>query len=189
MAMIKAFAVAAVAAATTVLSVSASQACGDKLVPLGGGIRFEQIHVSRHPGKIILFLNPASKLSAANDEFRLGAALEKAGHAVRSVGNRHELEVALQTSNADLVLMDWSDVLQLQAEFPSQAGLPAILPILYRPTAEELLDARQQSSCVAPAAKRRGRATVVQSVEQILERRGKGLPVDCITHSDTASQS
>jgi len=187
--MIKAFAVAAVAAATSVLSASASQACGDKLVPLGGGIRFEQIHVSRHPGKIILFLNPASKLAAANDEFRLGAALEKAGHAVRSVASRHELEIALQASNPDLVLMDWSDVLQLQAELPSEAGLPLILPILYRPTAEELLDAREQSSCVAPAAKRRGRVTVVQSVEQMLERRDKGLPVDCLSRNHAAAQS
>ena len=68
-----------------------SQACGDKLVPLGGGVRFEQIHLSRHPGKILLFLNPTSKFSTANHEFHLGAALQKAGHAVHTVASRQEL--------------------------------------------------------------------------------------------------
>jgi hypothetical protein len=170
-------------------SASTSQACGDKLVPLGGGVRFEQIHVSPNPGKIILFLNPASKLRAANDEFRLGAALQKAGHAVRAVVSRPELEVALQTGNPDLVLMDWSDVVQMQAELQTEAGSPPILPVIYRPTADELLAARERAPCVAPAAKRKGRQNVVQSVEQVLERRGKGLPVDCGLGSSAPSQS
>ena len=85
--------------------------------------------------------------------------------------------------------MDWSDVVQLQAERPREAGSPPILPVLYKPTAEELLEAREHASCVAPAAKRNGRRTVVQSVEQLLERRDKGLPVDCGPGTAAASQS
>jgi hypothetical protein len=175
----KSFGVVAVAAAASIVFAPAGQACGDKLVPLGGGVRFEQIHASRHPGKIILFLNPASKLPAANDEFRLGAALEKAGHAVRTVANRDELELALRTGTPDLVLVDWSDVVQLDDVLHGETGSPPVLPVLYRPTAEELLAAREQARCVAPAAKRRGRMAVIQSVEEMLERRGKGLPIDC----------
>jgi hypothetical protein len=177
--MIKRFVVAAVASATSVTGAPVTLACGDKLVPLGGGVRFEQIHVSRHPGKIILFLNPTSKLPAANHEFHLSAALQRAGHAVHTVASRQELEQALQTGNPDLVVMDWSDVVQLQAELQLESGSPPILPVLYRPTAEELLAAREHTSCAAPAAKRNGRRTVVQSVEQLLERRGKGLPAGC----------
>lgn len=187
--MIKRFVIAAFAMATGVMSAPAGQACGDKLVPLGGGVRFEQIHLSRHPGKIILFLNPSSKLPAANNELRLGAALQKAGHAVQVVANRRELEIAMQTSNPDLVLMDWSDVLQWQSEAQAEPGSPPILPILYRPTAEQLLAAREHDPCVAPAAKRRGRQVVVQSVEVLLERRGKGLPVECGAGNPAASVS
>jgi hypothetical protein len=168
-----------VAAATSVLAASVTLACGDKLVPLGGGIRFEQIHLSRHPGRIILFLNPSSQLPTANHEFHLDAALQRAGHAVRTVASREELEQAVQGGNPDLVVMDWSDVVQLQPGLRNEAGSPPILPVLYRPTAEQLLAAREVASCVAPAAKRNGRQTVVQSVEQVLERRGKGLPVEC----------
>lgn len=175
----KAFGIAAVVAATSLISVPSSQACGDKLVPLGGGVRFEQIHVSRHPGKIVLFLNPASKLRTANDEFHLGAALERAGHSVRAVGSRDDLERVLQTANADLVVMDWSDALQLQVGSLAGSASPPILPVLYRPTAEELLAVREQTPCVAPAAKRKGRQAVVKAVEQMLERRGNGLPPDC----------
>jgi hypothetical protein len=91
-------------ATTTCVSAPSIQACGDKLVPLGGGVRFEQIHVSRYPGKIVLFLNPTSKLRTANDEFGLSAALQRAGHAVSTVEDVQQLEAALQTGNPDLVL-------------------------------------------------------------------------------------
>lgn len=184
-----ALAVVALAAAMSVLSSPASQACGDKLVPLGGGVRFEQIHASRHPGKIILFLNPASKLPAANTEFRLGAALQKAGHAVSTVASRDELDAAMRTGNPDLVLVDWSDLVELQLALEGEAGSPPVLPVLYRPTAEQLLAAREQARCVARAAKRRGRMAVVQSVEEVLERRGKGLPASCGTSGQLPSQS
>jgi hypothetical protein len=168
-----------VAAATSLAAASVALACGDKLVPLGGGIRFEQIHLSRHPGRIILFLNPASQLPTANHEFHLDTALQRAGHAVSTVTSREELEQAVQAGNPDLVVMDWSDVVQIHPGLQGEPGSPPILPVLYRPTAEQLLEAREHTSCVAPAAKRNGRQTVVQSVEQVLERRGKGLPVEC----------
>lgn len=179
---------AVLVATTTFVSAPSARACGDKLVPLGGGVRFEQIHVSRHPGKIILFLNPTSTLRTANDEFGLSAALERAGHAVSTVENVQQLEAALQTGNPDLVLMDWSDVVQLHNEVQNEGGSPPILPVLYRPTAEQLLAAREQTSCLAPATKRKGRMVVVQSVEQIMERRGKGLPVDCTRNDRAATQ-
>jgi hypothetical protein len=175
----KALGLAALTVATSLIPAPASQACGDKLVPLGGGVRFEQIHVSRHPGKIILFLNPATQLPAANQELRLDAALERAGHAVRTVANLDDLEKALQTADPDLVLMDWHDVAQLHAELQSDAGSPPFLRVLYRPTADELIAAREQDHCVASAARRKGRTNIIQSVEQMLERRDKGLPQDC----------
>ena len=113
-------------ATTTCVSAPSIQACGDKLVPLGGGVRFEQIHVSRYPGKIILFLNPSSTLRTANDEFGLSAALVRAGHAVSTVEDVQQLEAALQTGNPDLVLMDWADVVQLHDEVQSEGGSPPI---------------------------------------------------------------
>lgn len=184
----KSLLLAVLAATTSFVSAPSTQACGDKLVPLGGGVRFEQIHVSRYPGKIILFLNPASTLRTANDEFGLSAALERAGHAVSTVENVQQLEAALQTGNPDLVLMDWSDVVQLHEEMQSEGGSPPILPVLYRPTAEQLLAARGQTHCFASATKRKGRMVVVQSVEEIMERRGKGLPVDCATGAQAATR-
>lgn len=77
--------------------------------------------------------------------------------------------------------MDWSDALQLHAGLQTGSASPPILPVLYRPTAEELLAVREQTPCVAPAAKRKGRQVVVRAVEQMLERRGNGLPLDCAT--------
>jgi hypothetical protein len=187
-AMTKSPILALLVATTTCVSAPSSHACGDKLVPLGGGVRFEQIHVSRHPGKILLFLNPNSTLRAANDEFGLSAALVRAGHAVSTVENVQELEAALQTGNPDLVVMDWSDVVQLHDEVQNAGGSPPILPVLYRPTAEQLLAAREKTSCLASTTKRKGRMVVVQSVEDIMERRGKGLAVNCTRSERTSTR-
>jgi CheY-like chemotaxis protein len=169
----------AVACATiALLSPSFTQACGDKLVVLGGGVPFSRIHKSRHPGKVVLFVNPNSQLRAANEEFRLGAALSLAGHTVQIVESRAALDRTLAETRPDLVLMDWSEALSLSADLARSPSSPAILHVLYKPTPTELAAAQEQTHCVAEAAKRKGRH-VMRTVEQMMETRDNGLPVTC----------
>jgi hypothetical protein len=165
--------------AVGVCAVPATYACGDKLVALGGGMSFERVFSSRHPGKLILFMRPDSALRAANSGLRLDTALERAGHSVRTVATRAELTQAMQDAATDLVVTDWVDARALNSEV---GGRVAILPV--RAGAEQLPTAG--AGCLVDASRHKGRQ-VVHAVEQVLTRHGKGLPSSCSQAAGTAT--
>ena len=104
---IRQFGTAAVAAVAFAASLAGSAwACGDKLVALGGGVGFQRVVVSRNPGHIILMLEPASGLDAANKRFNLVASLSLAGHEVFIAKNDEELRELRATEKPDLILVD-----------------------------------------------------------------------------------
>ena len=157
------------------LALTAALACGDKLVALGGGVPFERIHVAQHPGNVILFLNPETRLRTANADIRLDTALKRAGHNVRTVATRADLDRALQEPQTNLVLMDWADALQLNAWLTDK--IPT-LPVLYGAGPDEVAQAVSQNRCVVETDKRKG-TQLVRAVEHILADQEKGLAVDC----------
>lgn len=162
-------------AALGCLSLSAAFACGEKLVALGGGLPFGRMHVAEHPGKVILYLNPGSRLQTANEDMRLARALTLAGHKVSTVATRAELDRARQETGADLVLMGWADALQLNARLTD--ALPT-LPVIYGANVDELAAAQSQQRCVVETSKR-GSYQLVRTIERIVEDHQKGLPADC----------
>jgi CheY-like chemotaxis protein len=163
-------------AALGLVSLSAALACGDKLVALGGGVPFERIHVTRHSGQVILYLNPETRLRIANAEMRLDTALTRAGHTVRTVTTRADLDHALQEARADLVLMDWADAMQLNARLTDK--IPT-LPVIYGAGPDAVAQAASQNRCVIEANKGKG-SQLVRAIEHILEGQGKGVAVDCV---------
>ena len=165
---------ALMALAFSVLAFSVADACGDKLAPLGGGVMFGRVFNSRHPSKLVLFMTPESQLRAANAELHLDNALARAGHTVRTVSTRAELEESLHAGAADLVVTDWVDARELDSEI---GGRVAILPVAAdaRKGAAAALTA---SGCLVDVYKHKGRQ-VVRAVDEVLERHGKGLPAGC----------
>ena len=162
-------------------SAQATEACGDKLVALGGGMSFERVFSSRHPGKLILFMRPDSALRAANSDLRIDAALTRAGHSVRTVATRAELDQALQEAAADLVVTDWVDAREINTEV---GGHVAILPVRAGEDSAESVGAN--AGCLVDAGKRQGRQ-VVHAVEQLLLKHGKGLPQGCSLPTGTSA--
>ena len=164
--------------ALSLLGPSVALACGDKLVVLGGGVRFERVFQSRNPGKVIVFANPATKLGTANKEFNLGHALTHAGHTVQVVETRADLERLIVETHPDLVVMDWADAEGMRADLAARGDAPAILSVLYRPTAAELAAAQAQRHCVAEATKRKGRS-VMRTIEEMMQNKQAGIPIMC----------
>ena len=167
--------------AIAMFSAQAADACGDKLVALGGGVSFERVFSSRHPGKLILFLRPDSALRTANSDLRIDAALTRAGHSVRTVATRAELDQALQEAEADLVVTDWVDARELNAEV---GGRMAILPV--QAGEHSPASAGANAGCLVDAGKRKGRQ-VVHAVEQVLLKHSKGLPLSCSSSASTSA--
>jgi len=137
--------------AALLLGSSRGEACGDKLLVVGRGVRAGRAQGVTRPASIVLYVNPKGTLPAALTESRLDAHLRKAGHSVRSVETRQELTAALNEGTADVVVTDIADVAALESDVRGAPSKPALLPVIYNPTGQELKAAEKKYACVMKA--------------------------------------
>jgi len=176
---VRQFAVSAVAAIAFAISLAGTAwACGDKLVALGGGIGFERVMVSRHPGHIVLLLEPATGLTEANDKFHLASSLSLAGHEVFVASSVEELHAKRDSAAPDLILVDAVRAAQLQFRPVAGGDGPIIMPVLYTADRGQPEVAEEQAGCMTVAAGRKG-SQLLKAVENALRLRSRGLPQPC----------
>ena len=125
-------------------------ACGDKLVIVGRGMRPKRVKGSV-PASILVYADPKGSLPAALEEGHLRQDLEKAGHRVRSVGSREELDSALGTGSYDLVFTDIKTAPAIETEARGAASKPTVLPTLFNPSDADLAAATKEYHCVVKA--------------------------------------
>src|SRR5512143_2084345 len=127
--------IAAAVAGVLALGQGAAAGCGDKFVLLSGGAR---VNRSKYPSRVLVFMNPGSRVPAAEKEFHVEATLTAAGHKAKVVESEAEVQKALDSGKYDLVLADYTDVPELRKRCGTAPSKPAVLPLLYKPTPEEL---------------------------------------------------
>ena len=125
-------------------------ACGDKLVVVGRGLRPKRTKGSV-PASILIFADPKGSLPAALEEGHLRRDLEKAGHRLRSVSSREELDAALDTGTYDLVFADFKVASAIETEAKAAPSKPTVLPTLFNPSDAELAAASKQYKCIMKA--------------------------------------
>jgi hypothetical protein len=125
-------------------------ACGDKLVIVGRGMRPKRVKGSV-PASILVYADPKGSMPAALDAGHLRQDLEKAGHRVRSVGTREELDDALGTGSYDLVFTDIKSAPAIETEAKGAASKPTVLPTLFNPSDADLAAATKEYHCVVKA--------------------------------------
>ena len=128
-------------------------ACGDKLVLLGRGIRFQRMLATKHPATILVYLNPGTGISAADREYQVRSLLKLAGHKPRSVTSAAELTMELGSGKYDLVLADYSDAPALEKEIQAAKARPALIPVVYNPSANQRAAAEKEYSCLITPSK------------------------------------
>jgi hypothetical protein len=172
-----------VGAAVSFLGQPAANACGDKLSMMGGGVSFEMLNPSLHQGRVVVFITPESPLHVASAGLK--KTLERAGHKVRSVDSAASLKSALQSGDVDIVLTNLGDD---AAAVPVQTGAraPAMLSVVYKPTADTFSGASATPTCTARADKARGRQ-MLEAIENVLAHKGSGLGPTCAPASVTKS--
>ena len=121
-------------------------ACGDKLVVVGRGLRARRVKGTS--ASILVWAQPRGAVSAAIGQGQLRTELERAGHRVRSVVSRQELENALQVGTYDLVLADLDAMAVAATKADGAASKPTVLPTLYNPSEAELNAATNAYRCV-----------------------------------------
>jgi hypothetical protein len=124
--------------------------CGDKLLVLGRGVRFQTLNGSR-PANILAFLRAGTGASAVAGDQRFQLALKKAGYQFRVVRDDEEVDVALRSGKYDLVIAEISDLNAIDLALHSTPRAPALLPILYQPTRLEVTSGEQRYRYVLKA--------------------------------------
>lgn len=121
--------VAAVIAAAVGQGAVPLHACGDKLMMLGRGIRFQSKHTPR-AATVLLYL-PESATGQALTDPKLESALREAGHQVRAVTSQADLETALRGGAFDVVLANVTHAPELEKAQSVAAGSAVVLPAIY----------------------------------------------------------
>ena len=121
--------VAAAIAATVSQSGISLHACGDKLLMLGRGVKFQSKHTPR-AAAVLLYL-PESATGLALTDPKLESALREAGHAVRAVTSRADLESALSTGTFDVVLANVTQAPELERAQAVVGHNSVVLPAIY----------------------------------------------------------
>ena len=161
--------------AATLAPQSPADACGDKLSMMGGGVSFEMLSPSLHPAQIVVFLTADSPLFASRSALK--KKLERAGHTVAIVESPDSLQKSLRTSAVDVMLTNLGDE---RSATPVNAGAraPALLSVVYKPTAASMNATSVAVTCTARVDKAQG-SQVLDAIESVMAHKGTGLAPDC----------
>jgi len=116
-------------------------ACGDKLLLIGRGIRFQNAYGAR-PANVVIY--SSGKQSGANfTSDKLQTTLRQAGHRLQTAEGLSQLGEALKLGKVDVVLADFADVPGITPQLQSAPSKPALLPVLFKPSKAELAAAQK----------------------------------------------
>jgi CheY-like chemotaxis protein len=161
--------------AVTLAALPQAYACGDKLSMMGGGVGFEMLNPSLHPARVVVFVTPDSPLFATRSA--LQKKLERAGHTVTVVDGPDALQKALRTAQVDVVLTNLTDE-RSATPVNASARAPALLSVVYKPTASSFSATSANVTCTTRMDKSRG-SQVLDDIENVMSHQGTGLASDC----------
>jgi len=118
------------------------EACGDKLLVLGRGIRFQSRHTPR-AASVLIYLPPGTANQVTDPDME--SALREAGHAVHAATTGEELENALRSGGYDVVLTNVTNAPELERVRSAVSSDAVVLPAVYLVAPSGQRPARQQA--------------------------------------------
>ncbi len=115
-----------------VLTSPVARACGDKLLALGVGVRFQRAFKAERPASILIFPGGSGGGALAKDT-ELQEALKQAGHTLQAVADAGSLQQALRSGKYDVVLADLSDAAGVAPLTQAAPSRPTLVPVMYKP--------------------------------------------------------
>lgn len=117
-------------------------ACGDKLLVLGRGVRFQRAYAAVHPASILIYRPGAS--AVAKDVKEFDSTLKDAGHKLQTVGDPASLADALAKGRFDLVLVDLAQAGAVASQVEASASKPRLVPLSFKATKADVAAAKQR---------------------------------------------
>lgn len=113
-------------------------ACGDKYLNIGLGTHYHRSAAERRAASVLIYANPTSELSKLLAALSVDAAMKKVGYQPIFASSSDQLDVALRTRSWDVIVVDGADTDAVAPRAAKAAGAPHVLPVLMRPTKEQL---------------------------------------------------
>jgi hypothetical protein len=173
-----------VAFALGLLSVATAEACGDKLVGLGGGVPFARIHPQHYVGQIVLYARPDSELRYLDDRLRLGLRLQRDGHSVKVIYNDHDLDSALQDKGTDLILADQKYAPSIKARLRGGSASPMVLSLVSGAAPAILRADGAAPGCEFQVPLEQSKA-IATALQGLMTRRQAGAVYECASNGRT----
>jgi hypothetical protein len=130
-----------------------AEACGDKFLLVGRGLRLQRAYAAVHPGNILIFAKPSTKESAAIRDPQFQKNLRQAGHALSVIEDLGLFEQALGSGSFDIVLADVAEAPRIDRLVAAAPSRPTPLYVAY-PSAFKDKALQEQYLCTLKATDR-----------------------------------
>lgn len=116
------------------LNIAVGDACGDKSLRIGRGIRFRR---TSHPAAVLIYI-PSNEKRAT----QLHSMLKRVGHKSFAVQGADGVSEALKSGKYDLVFADVSEAPSLEKQIQASASRPGLIPVVSNGTKAEVAAAK-----------------------------------------------
>src|SRR5262245_11621516 len=131
-----------IVAALLLLSISAADACGDKSLRIGRGVRFLR---TAHPSTVLIYLSFNPPAAAAARAPKLQAYLEEVvGHKAQTVQGAEVLSQVLRSGKYDVVVTDLAEASNVQGQIESSTSHAVLVAVVSSGTKAEVAAAQRQ---------------------------------------------
>jgi len=107
------------------------EACGDKFLLVGRGVRFQRAYAAVHPANILIYARPSTSADRAIRDPQLHKSLRQAGHQVSVIEDHSLFEHALQLTAFDIVLADLGEAPAIDGAVAAAPSHPKVLYVEY----------------------------------------------------------
>ncbi len=125
--------------AIALFGIVTADACGDKSLRIGKGIRFKR---PSHPVAILIYI-PSNAARAT----QLQSVLTKVGHKPDSVQSVNAVTEALKSGQYDVVLTDLVAAAGLETQIAASPSKPVLVPVVSEGNKTEVSAAQKQYKC------------------------------------------
>lgn len=128
--------------AIAALSGTAGFACGDKLLALGRGLRFQHANAAHEANLVIYSAGTGTRTPLDNN--KLQNSLKRSVHQMQLVQGGSQLDNTLQSGRVDVVLVEFADLAAITRQLKSAPSKPVIVPVLVKPSKAEFAAAQKE---------------------------------------------
>src|SRR5262245_45025406 len=134
--------VSAVFVLVILMSGAAAFACGDKLLAINRGVRFQRIGAARQAS--LLIYSTGTQNDLALNSAKLHTSLKRAVRNLQLVSAGSQLDQVLKSGPVDVVLVYFEDLAGIARQLQSAPSRPVILPVLVKPSKAEFAAAQKE---------------------------------------------